>query len=45
MLLVPNYVLRLWGGIARDRGDLVLVGMTTRSGPTVMMEFGPTPWS
>ena len=33
MLLVLNYVLRLWGGIARDRRDLVLenIASATRS--------------
>ena len=30
MLLVLNYVLRLWGGIARDRRDLVLENIALR---------------
>ena len=30
MLLVLNYVLRLWGGIARDRRDLVLEHIALR---------------
>ena len=30
MLLVLNYVLRLWGEIARDRRDLVLENIALR---------------